>query len=171
LKIHSQSLTKIALIAAVYSALSLALAPLSFGPVQVRVSEALTLLPLIYPPAILGVTLGCFLTNLIGVLMGVNLLGFMDVLIGTLATFIAATMTYQLRSYQFKGFPALSILSPVLINGFFIGAELAYVFAPVFSLSSILLFGADVALGELIAVLAFGWPLLKVLKNLTLFQP
>ena len=54
-----------AVIAALYAAVSLALAPLSFGPVQIRIAEA-TLLPVLFPEAIAGVTLGCFLTNLIG---------------------------------------------------------------------------------------------------------
>lgn len=170
MKLTSKSFTKIALIAAVYTTLSLVLAPLSFGTLQVRVSEALTLLPLIYPPALIGLTLGCFLTNLIGVFMGVNLLGFMDVFVGTLATFIAAQLTFQLRYTQVKGIPVLSILSPVLINAFFIGAELAYVLAPSFNVSTVLIFGADVAIGEGIAVVAFGWPLLNVLKNLKIFQ-
>lgn len=60
-------------------AVSLALAPLSFGPIQIRIAEAMTLLPILFPEAIAGVTLGCFLTNLIGAILGVNLLGFFDV--------------------------------------------------------------------------------------------
>ena len=62
-----------AVIAALYAAVSLALAPLSFGPVQIRIAEAMTLLPVLFPEAIAGVTLGCFLTNLIGAIMGVVL--------------------------------------------------------------------------------------------------
>ena len=164
-----QTLTKIALIAALYSVLSLVLAPLSFGTLQVRVSEALTLLPLIYPPAILGLTLGCFITNLLGAFMGLNILGFMDVIFGTLATLIAAVLTFELRFIQIKKVPILSILSPILINALIIGAELAYVLAPSFSLSMILLFGLDVAIGQSIAVIAFGLPLLSLLKRLNLF--
>lgn len=164
-----QTLTKIALIAALYSVLSLVLAPLSFGTLQVRVSEALTLLPLIYPPAILGLTLGCFITNLLGAFMGLNILGFMDVIIGTLATLIAAVLTFELRFIQIKKVPILSILSPILINALIIGAELAYVLAPSFSLSMILLFGLDVAIGQSIAVIAFGLPLLSLFKRLNVF--
>jgi uncharacterized membrane protein len=164
-----QTLTKIALIAALYSVLSLVLAPLSFGTLQVRVSEALTLLPLIYPPAILGLTLGCFITNLLGAFMGLNILGFMDVVFGTLATLIAAVFTFELRFIQIKKVPILSILSPILINALVIGAELAYVLAPSFSLTMILLFGLDVAIGQSIAVIAFGLPLLSLFKRLNLF--
>lgn len=164
-----KDLTKIALIAAVYSGLSLALAPLSFGSLQVRVAEALTLLPLIYPPSIIGLSLGCFITNLVGVFMGVNLLGMMDVLIGTLATLLAAYLTYTFRNLTVKGFPALSVLSPIVVNGLIIGAELAFVLAPSLSISMILLFGLDVAIGETIAVIAFGLPLLRIFKTLNVF--
>ena len=164
-----KDLTKIALIAAVYSGLSLALAPLSFGSLQVRVAEALTLLPLIYPPSIIGLTLGCFITNLVGVFMGVNLLGMMDVLIGTLATLLAAYLTYTFRNLKVKGFPALSVLSPIVVNGLIIGAELAFILAPSLSISMILLFGLDVAIGETIAVIAFGLPLLRIFKTLKVF--
>ena len=58
-----------AVIAALYAAVSLALAPLSFGPIQIRIAEAMTLLPILFPEAIAGVTLGCFLTNLIGAIL------------------------------------------------------------------------------------------------------
>lgn len=81
-----------ALIAAAYTALSLALAPLSFGYAQVRVSEALTLLPLFSPNAVWGVTLGCALTNAVGAAMGVNF-GVADVVFGTLATLVSALLT------------------------------------------------------------------------------
>ena len=57
-----QKMVRAAVIAAVYVALCLVLAPLSFGPVQIRFAEALTLLPVLCPEAVLGVTLGCFLS-------------------------------------------------------------------------------------------------------------
>lgn len=164
-----KDITKIALIAAVYSTLSLVLAPLSFGTLQVRVAEALTLLPLIYPPSIIGLSIGCFITNLIGVFMGVNLLGMVDVFLGTLATLIAAYLTYRFRTITVKSFPALSVLMPILINGLVIGAELAAVLAPRFTLGMIFVFGLDVAIGETIAVIAFGLPLLRIFKSLKIF--
>ena len=55
-----------ALIAALYVALTFAVPVLSFGMLQLRLSEALTVLPIIYPPATLGLTVGCALANLIG---------------------------------------------------------------------------------------------------------
>lgn len=169
-KLTPKTLTRIALIAAAYSVISLILAPLSFGTLQVRVAEALTVVPLIYPPAILGLTLGCFITNLVGVFMGANLLGFADVLIGTLATLIAAFLTYRFRNITVKGFPLLALAMPVLVNGLVVGAELAYALAPEFTPAMVLIFGLDVAIGELIAVFAFGLPLLTVFKRTKLFE-
>lgn len=168
-KLDPKNLTRIALIAAVYSVVSLVLAPLSFGTLQVRVAEALTLLPLIYPPAIIGLTLGCFITNLVGVFMGVNLLGFADVFVGTFATLFAAVLTYQFRNITIKGFPLLSVSMPVVVNALIIGAELAYVLAPEFTLTMIMIFGFDVAIGQAISVFAFGLPLLTMFKRLKLF--
>ena len=77
-----------AVLAAAYCAVSLALAPLSFGAVQMRVSEAFTLLPVFSPAAIWGVTLGCALSNALGSSMGL-----IDVVFGTSATLIAALMS------------------------------------------------------------------------------
>ena len=94
---NTKTLTRIAMIAAVYTVVSLVLTPFTYGSVQVRIAESLTMLPLIYAPSIWGVTLGCFLTNLIGAMMATNPTGFLDAIIGTLATFLAAYGTYYFR--------------------------------------------------------------------------
>lgn len=165
MKLSLTSFVKVALIAALYSTVSLVLAPFSFGNIQVRVAEGLTLLPLLSPLPILGLTLGCFITNFIGVIMGVNILGMMDVFIGTFATLIAALLTYYFRNIKIKGFPLLSTLMPVVINAIIIGAELAYVFAPEFTLSYFLIFALEVGIGQFIAVYLVGLPLLNALKK------
>ena len=81
---NMKTLTRVGMIAAIYTVVSLVLAPFTYGNVQVRIAEALTLLPLIYKPSIWGVTLGCFLTNLIGAMLGINPTGFLDAIIPTL---------------------------------------------------------------------------------------
>ncbi len=165
MKITLSSLVKIAMIAALYSTVSLVLAPFSFGNIQVRVAEGLTLLPLISPLAIFGLTLGCFITNFVGVIMGANILGMMDVFIGTFATLIAALLTYKLRNITIKGFPFLSSLMPIVINAVIIGAELAYVFAPEFTFTYFAIFALEVAIGQTIAVYIVGLPILSALKK------
>lgn len=165
MKFTLNSLVKIALIAAIYSAVSLALAPFSFGNIQVRVAEGLTLLALLSPLAIFGLTLGCFITNFVGVIMGVNILGMMDVFIGTFATLIAAILTYRLRHITIKGFPLLSSLMPIIINAIIIGAELAYVFAPEFTFTYFAIFALEVGIGQTIAVYVIGLPIYNGLKK------
>ena len=161
--------SRIAMIAAIYTALSLALAPLSYGNIQVRIAEALTLLPLIYQPAIWGVTLGCFLTNLIGAIMGFNPTGMIDAVIGTTATLLAALCTYKFRDRKVGKVPVLSILMPVIFNFFFIGAELGYLLFPDNLLMGSLICGAEVAAGELIAVF-FGWIIISWLGKTKIFK-
>lgn len=158
-----QKLMKIAMIAAVYSAVSLLLAPLSFGAVQIRVAEALTLLPLLSFLPVWGLTLGCALTNLIGAMTGVNILGFWDVLFGTLATLIAAYFTYRFRFIRYKGIPWVSALFPIVVNGIIIGAELAILLDPTFT--GFLVFAGYVALGEALSVLVIGIPLMKRMEK------
>lgn len=165
---NTKTMIKVSLIAAIYTILSLVLAPFSFGNIQVRVAEALTLLPIIYAPAIVALTLGCFITNLVGVVMGANLLGMMDVLIGTSATFIAALITYQFRHVQFKKFAYISVLSPIVVNALIIGAELAYVLLP--TTYGFAIFSLDVAFGQAIAIIIIGLPLLAWFKKTRLFN-
>ena len=165
-KFTIKRMTMIALVAALYVTISIALAPISFGNIQVRIAEALTLLPILFVDGISGVTLGCFLTNLVGTILGVNVLGPLDILFGTLATLIAAILTYYLRNYQIKGISYLSLLPPIIINGIIIGAELTYVLSPTFTLPYFLLFTIEVAFGQAIAILVFGLPLLQYLKKI-----
>ena len=61
---NTKSLCLSALIAALYAALTLAFQPISYGAVQFRISEALTLLPVLFPQAVPGLTLGCLISNL-----------------------------------------------------------------------------------------------------------
>ena len=166
---NTKKMVRIAMIAAIYTALSLALAPFTYGNIQVRIAEALTLLPLIYQPSIWGVTLGCFLTNLIGAIMGFNPTGIMDSVIGTTATLLAALCTYKFRDRKVGNVPVLSILMPVIFNFFFIGAELGYLLFPDNMITGSLICGAEVAVGELISVI-FGWFIIKLLSRTKLFE-
>ncbi|MBR0203644.1 MAG: QueT transporter family protein, partial [Synergistaceae bacterium] len=90
MKINSSHINKLArgaLIAALYAALTILLAPISYGPVQCRVSEAFTLLPFYLPEAVPGLFIGCIFANFIGGY------GLPDMVFGSLATLIAAFLT------------------------------------------------------------------------------
>lgn len=115
------------LIAAMYAALTLALAPLSFGVGQFRVAEMLTILPIFTPAAIPGLTLGCLVANIFGMMSGTNLIGAWDLLLGPLATLLAAVVTRALGSVRVKGLPVLATLPPVLFNAVVVGWEFTYV--------------------------------------------
>ena len=103
-----------AVIAALYTVLTLALPVLSFGPVQFRLAEGMTVLAWLCPEAIPGLTLGCFLSNLIGSPYA------LDWIMGTLATFIAALWTARVSKRWMAPIP------PVLCNMVIVGAEIAW---------------------------------------------
>lgn len=98
MKHNTKRLVRAALIAGIYVALCLVQQPLAYGPVQFRVSEALTLLPIFTPDAVWAVTMGCFLSNLFS-------MSPWDMLFGTLATLTAALATRRLRHVRTKGLP------------------------------------------------------------------
>ena len=166
---NTQTFTKIAMIAAIYTVVSLVLAPFSYGNIQVRIAEALTILPLIYRPSIAGVTLGCFLTNLIGAMMGVNPTGMIDAVVGTAATLFAAILTYQLRDRKIAGIPVLSPMMPVIFNFFFVGMELSVLYFEGNVWLGLLIMGTEVAIGELISVI-IGYFLVKALDRTEIFR-
>ena len=167
---NTKTFTKVAMIAAVYTVVSLVLAPISYGNIQVRIAEALTLLPLIYEPGIWGgVTLGCFLTNLLGVMLGVNPTGMIDAVVGTLATFLAAVCTYKLRNKYIKGYPVWAMLMPVVFNFFFVGIELGVLYFPTNVVTGSLICGVEVAIGELISVI-LGYILIKFLDKTKILE-
>ncbi|MBQ1988709.1 MAG: QueT transporter family protein, partial [Clostridia bacterium] len=96
---------------------------LAYGPIQLRISEVLTLLPIFTPAAIPGLTVGCFLAN-------IGSFNAADMIFGTFATFIAAILTYYLKNIRIKKLPVLSMLSPVIVNAVIIGFEIAVLFLP-----------------------------------------
>lgn len=165
-RIVVRKLTRYAMIAAVYAVTSLALAPISFGFVQFRISEALTLLPLVMPEAVIGVTLGCAITNAIGALLGVNILGVLDIFVGTLATFIAALLTLKVKHIRIKNIPVLAAIPPIVVNAVFIGAELAVAYSTgsIFPLFWAMAF--SVGVGQFVSCVILGIPLVMQLEKL-----
>ena len=104
-------ITQAAAIAALYVALTLVFQPISFGPIQLRIAEALCILPMFTPAAIPGLFLGCLLANFIG--GGVIL----DVIFGSLATLIGAVLGYMLRNNRWL-VPLPAVIANALIVPF-----------------------------------------------------
>ena len=150
-----RDLTIAAVIAALYAAFTLLFAAISYGPVQFRVSEALTLLPVLLPQAVPGLTLGCLLANLLGSATP------WDVVFGTLATLLAAMLSRRFRKRVW-----LAAAMPVLCNAVIIGLVLHFTLADVLLLPTM----ASVGLGEAVVVYALGIPMVMALKRVPVFR-
>ena len=150
MKIDLRFILRAAVVAALYAAVTLLLAPISYGPLQFRVAEALTLLPMLTPAAVPGLFVGCVVANLMS--PAVTLL---DVVFGSLATLGAATLTRRLRNR-----PAVAALPPVLINALVVGAVLAFSYNLPFWLTAL-----EVGAGQLGVCYLLGLPLYYALRR------
>ncbi|MBQ5840425.1 MAG: QueT transporter family protein [Clostridia bacterium] len=148
------------LLAGMYTALTLFLAPVSFGLIQCRLSESLTILAAYMPAAIPALTLGCAISNLLGLGMGANPAGALDIFLGPLATGVAAWLSWRWRRYRIGGLPVLSTLPPVVLNAVIIGTELALV-SPTFTVEILFIQMGLVAAGQLVACVGGGLLLAK----------
>lgn len=131
-----------AVIAAMYAVITIAIAPIAFGPVQLRISEIMTLLAFISPAYIPGLVIGCLFANL------ASPYGLLDIAAGTLATAIAVVGISKTKNL------ILASLWPVIVNGIIIGA--------VISISAGLPFAATalgVAIDEFVVVTLIGCPI------------
>lgn len=99
---------------AAYVVLTLIFAPLSYGPIQVRISEVLTILPYFFPGIIPGLFVGCLIANFIGGF------GLFDVVFGSAATLGAALLTARMPNLW------LAPLPPVIVNMVVVGGYLAF---------------------------------------------
>ncbi|MCF8001932.1 MAG: QueT transporter family protein [Halanaerobiales bacterium] len=141
-------LTRGALIAGLYVIITYALSPVSFGPLQFRASEALTVLPILYPEAIPALFIGVLLSNIMGGL------GLVDIIGGSLVTLLAAYGTYYFRE------SFLAYLSPIVLNGFLISIYLHLLFEIPYWITVV-----QISVSEAVVVLLLGYPLVQVLKR------
>ncbi len=101
---------RVGVIGTLYLVLTYITYPISFGQIQVRIAESLTLLPYIYPEAVLGVTIGCFLANIF------SPFGIIDMVFGTMITFLAAILTMLLGKHKRPVY--MAPLPPIILNAF-----------------------------------------------------
>lgn len=145
-------MTESALIAAVYVALVLLFKPISFGAIQFRIAEALCILPFFSLSAVPGLALGCLLGNFFsGAAMP-------DVLFGTLATLLAAILSYKLREIN----KWLVCLPPILANAIIVPFVLQYAYGVP---DGYFFLFATVGIGEILAVGVLGNILLLALEG------
>lgn len=175
----SQYIARVGVIAAAYAACTLVtmlfLGSLAWGPIQFRVSEALCVLALFTPAAVPGLTLGCVIANVANiVLSGAGMLGMLDVVFGSLATFLGALFTWKMRSR-----PLIALAGPVLANALIVPAYLplllqgiGFYTIPFTSISLdgswglMYLFGlVTTGAGEAVIMYVLGYPLQRSLAN------
>ena len=159
-----------AAVAAVYAALTMCLAPISYGAVQFRVSEALCILPFFFPYTAWGLYVGCLIANLL------SPVGILDIVFGSLATLLAGLCTAALGRGDRRSWSRciLACLMPVIFNAVIVGAVIAVSGAEEpFSAAGAALFalsGLEVGLGELAVMFVIGLPLTRILPKKAFFN-
>lgn len=144
-----RSIALAGMIAAYYVMVSFIFQPISYGALQFRIAEVLTVLPILFPEAIWGLGVGCFLTNLS------SPFGIYDWGLGTAATVIAAVLTYRLR----KRWP-LALAMPVVVNGLLVCSYVSSLLSlPYWSTA------LYIGLSQTIIVYGLGLPLLALLRK------
>lgn len=144
-------MTHAAAIAAVYIVLTMMFQPISFGPVQFRISEALCVLPFFTPAAVPGLFIGCLLSNFF---CGAAVL---DVIFGSLATLLGALGSYAVRERKWA-----VCVPPILANTLIIPWVLRYAYG---SEDMILFAMGTVGVGEILAIGVLGNGLLAALER------
>lgn len=166
----TSKMTRIALIAAIYAAITFATFYMSFGAIQYRVSEALTILPVFTSAAIPGLSLGCAIANLFGFFIGVNPVGWMDAIFGTLATFLAAISTYYIGKSHSKYVKyLLAPLPAVIFNSVIVGLEITFM-TGAFEIGAFMINCALVGIGEIVVCYVLGIPLMMALSRNDLYK-
>jgi uncharacterized membrane protein len=156
------------IIAAIYAVLTLILAPISYGNVQFRIAEALTVLPFFFPITLPGIYVGVIIANLF------SQYGILDVVAGSSATLLAGLCTMYIGkiSRESVATKALACFPPVIFNAIIIGAVIAVSVAgggagfwPNF-----VVFSLWVGLGQLVVLYCIGFPLLLYLPKTSFYK-
>ena len=155
-----RELTMCAMLGAIYAVLTMVLPIPQYAGVQIRLAEALTVLPFLFPAATPGLFVGCLIANLL------SPYGLLDVVAGSAATLIACLWTQRLKNRWLAPLPA------VVCNAVIVGGVIAFSmtgFGPGFW-TAYAVNAASVGLGELIASFALGSLLLSYLPRLSYFR-
>ena len=152
---NTDRIVKTAIVAAIYAALTIGLSPLSYGPIQFRLSEVLILLAFVNSDYIVGLTIGCLIANLLGPY------GLADIAFGTFATLVSAYLV-NVTPKLIKNKYAIWVASllPVLANAVIVGLMLNIFFNLPFLLCML-----EVGIGEFGVVTVVGVPLFKLVLS------
>lgn len=169
MKFTTREITQAAVIAAAYLVIAFLFAPISFGLVQFRISEALMLLSAITPAAIPGLFVGCLLSNIMA-----GGLGIIDIVLGSLATLLASIATFYMAK-KIRGISKLpkSLMLPlptVLFNAIIVGGYLPLVIPEIRDLNEsfvavLLISMGSVFLGQMVVTYLLGIPFYYGIKK------
>jgi uncharacterized membrane protein len=149
-KLSARNIAYAGIIAALYAALTIVLAPISYGVYQIRLAEFLTVLPFVYPLAMVGLFIGCLVANI----FGGN--GLQDIIFGSLLTLLAGYLTFAVSKLKSRKISlALAPLPPVIINAFGVAIYLSQI-----TDMSYFFVVQMIGLGQLIACYGIGLPFL-----------
>jgi len=155
-------------VAALYAALTIAIAPIAYGPLQFRVSEVLCILPFFFPVTVPGLFIGCLIANLL------SPYGVLDIVAGSAASLLAALCTMQLGKLKRNtvAVKALACFPPVIFNALMIGGVIAWAITEGGAAfwSAFALNGLQVGLGQLAVLYILGLPLMIFLPKTRLFM-
>ena len=160
----SYKLAFAAVVGALYAILTMVLAPISYGPLQFRISEALCVLSYFTPAAAWGLFIGCAIANTL------SAAGLPDVIFGSLATLIACLGMSAVGKHMKDSLKSrlLACFLPVLVNAVIVGAMLTYAYiglSPLEHPGAFAVCAGEVALGELPVMYLFGLPLMSWLPK------
>ena len=148
------------IVAALYVVFTAPFANIAYGPIQVRIAEVMTVFPIFSWGMIPGVTLGCFIANLINP----GNLGPVDIIGGTLATLIAGILSYMLGKKNVW----LGLMPPVLVNGIIVGGYLPFLLmdqGSTVTVQAVLISMLSVAGSEAVLLIVIGIPLILVMEK------
>lgn len=161
-KFTTRKLTLCAMVAALYAVLSYFsnIFGLAYGPIQFRFAEALCVLPFLFPSTVPGLFIGCLIANLL------SPYGLLDIVVGSVATLLAALWTSKLRNRWFTPVPAV-VCNTVLVGFTIAFSEVGFTAA----LPAAWIYnGVTVGIGELGACAVLGLLLLHMLPEIKFFQ-
>lgn len=160
-KNHAKNIALIAIITAIYATVTLVMSFSSYGLIQFRIAEGLTVLPYFSPYAIIGLFAGCILSNII------SPMGLPDLIFGSLATFIAAIITYYIGKSNLKYKKLLAPLPSVIVNAIIIGTMLKLLYVKDIPIYLAML---QVGIGQLICCYGIGIPILNIVEKYSLIK-
>lgn len=162
MKLSVKHIAHAAVIAALYAAICFFLKPLSFGAIQLRVSEVLCVLPIFMPEAIPGLFIGCIIANLLGGAL------IIDVILGSLTTLAAAILTRYISKRTKNLY--LSLFPPVILNALIVGSYVPFVYSDVTVVNPVpvaLFSMLTVGIGQAVVIYLLGIPFSRALKRLS----